>query len=193
MMIAAAPLAIIALMLPPSRDTSPGAVRPVQEVDLTRYAGRWHEVARFPNRFQAQCAGETTADYELLPNGQMRVVNRCRRADGEMTRAEGRARVARTGGPASMLKVRFAPGFLAFLPMVWGNYWILDLTEDYRAALVGDPSRAYLWILSRTPELDQPTYQRMVATAAAQGFDVSRLVPSPIQSGAQVPGTSAAE
>lgn len=192
-MIAVASLAIIALMTPVSRDTSPGAVRPVETVDLARYAGRWYEVARFPNKFQAECAGETTADYELLPNGQMRVVNACRRADGEITRAEGRARVARADGPTSMLKVRFAPGFLAFLPMVWGNYWILDLTEDYRAALVGEPDRAYLWILSRTPQLDQPTYQGMVASAAAQGFDVTRLVMSPSQSGIGIPETSAEE
>ena len=175
-----------------AQDTSRGLVRPVSGMDLRRYAGRWHEVARFPNRFQAKCAGETTADYELLPNGQVRVVNACRRADGRMTRAEGRARLAKRNGPASQLEVRFAPGFLSFLPMVWGDYWILDLTDDYGAALVGDPSHAYLWILSRAPELDETIYQRMVATAAAQGFDVARLVRSPSQSGLLPPGATSA-
>ncbi len=97
-----------------------------------------------------------------------------------MNRAEGRAKLAHRDGPASQLKVRFAPGFLSFLPMVWGNYWILDLTEDYGAALVGDPSREYLWVLSRTPELDEQVYRRLVATAEAQGFDIARLKRSPI-------------
>jgi apolipoprotein D and lipocalin family protein len=183
-----APLLAFAMTLPTAQDTSRAPVRPVGDVDLARYAGRWHEIARFPNRFQAKCAGETTADYELLPDGQVRVVNTCRKADGSEARAEGRARLARAGGPASQLKVRFAPRFLSFLPFVWGDYWILDLTDDYRAVLVGSPDRAYLWILARTPELDAATYDRMVASAAAQGFDVARLVRSP----ARVAGVPAA-
>lgn len=159
-----------------ARDTVPVPVRPVAAVDLERYAGLWHEVARLPNRFQQDCAGETTAEYTLLGNGQLRVVNSCRRTDGSPMRAEGRARLADADGPASRLKVRFAPAFLSFLPMVWGDYWILDLTEDYGAALVGDPSRKYLWMLSRSPKLDPTVYTRFVSTAAAQGFDTSRLV-----------------
>ena len=153
-------------------------VRSLAGVDLQRYAGRWYEIARFPNSFQRKCAAETTADYELLPDGEIRVVNSCRGAQGETIRAEGRGRLADRRGPTSQLKVRFAPGFLSFLPMVWGDYWILDLTEDYSAALVGSPSREYLWILSRTPQLDDATYQRLVATAATQGFDGTRLVKS---------------
>jgi apolipoprotein D and lipocalin family protein len=169
------------LTLAAARDTTRGPVRPAQNVDLVRYAGRWYEVARFPNRFQAMCTGETTADYTLLPNGQIRVVNACRKADGGIARAEGRARLAERNGPTSKLRVRFAPAFLSFLPMVWGHYWILDITADYGAALVGDPNRQYLWILSRTPRLDEATYQRMVAAAAAQGFDVALLMQSPDQ------------
>lgn len=171
-----------ALAVVAGQDSASQPVRPVAHVDLARYAGRWHEIARFPNRFQAKCAGETTADYELLPDGDIRVVNACRRADGELTRVEGRARLARRGGPTSVLKVRFAPRFLSFLPFVWGDYWILDLTEDYGAALVGSPDRAYLWVLARSPLLDERTYDRLVSAAAAQGFDVARLVRSPAQS-----------
>lgn len=160
------------------RDTVRVPVRPVAEVDLVRYAGLWHEVARFPNRFQTRCLSGTTAEYTLLPSGQVRVVNSCTLADGTRMRAEGRAKKAERDGPASRLKVRFAPAFLSFLPMVWGDYWILDLTDDYGTVLVGDPGREYLWILSRTPDPDPAVYARMVATAAAQGFDVSRLVRS---------------
>src|SRR5512141_2853773 len=132
-------------------DTGQGPVRPVPAVDLARYAGRWYEVARLPHSFEAKYTGETTADYELLPNGQMRVVNECRLADGTRTRAEGRARLADRKGPTSKLKVRFAPAFLSFLSAVWGDDWVLALSDDYSPALVGEPGRRYLWVLSRTP------------------------------------------
>lgn len=154
-------------------------VRSIPSLDLARYAGRWHEIARFPNRFQKSCARKTTADYELLSDSTVRVTNRCVRADSSVIRAEGRARLADRQGPASRLKVRFAPAFLSFLPMVWGDYWVLDLTADYTVALVGDPGRKYLWILARTPTPEPALYDRMVAAAAAQGFDVTRLVRSP--------------
>jgi apolipoprotein D and lipocalin family protein len=158
----------------------PRRVTPVEGVDLDRYAGRWYEVARFPNSFQEDCIGETMAEYQRLSNGQIRVVNSCRQADGTMKRAVGRAKLADRDGPTSRLKVRFAPAFLSFLPMVWGNYWILDLTSDYSAALVGAPDRQYLWVLSRTPILPDTTYDRMVRTAARQGFDIRRLRRSPV-------------
>jgi apolipoprotein D and lipocalin family protein len=154
-------------------------VRSVPAVDLERYAGLWYEVARFPNSFQAKCRGQATATYERLPGGELRVVNICRGADGRMIRTEGRARLADRAGPPSRLKVRFAPAILSFLPMVWGDYWILDLTADYGAALVGTPSREYLWVLSRTPQLEDTIFQRLIATAAAQGFDVARLARFP--------------
>ncbi len=173
----APPLLAVALVLA-VRDTPRAPVRPVAEVDLTRYAGRWYEVARFPNWFEKKCVAETTADYTPLPDGGLRVVNACRTADGGVSTAEGRARVA---GKTSTLKVRFAPRWLSFVPFVWGDYWILDLTPDYHAALVGSPDRKYLWILARTPKLDEATYARLVAAAAAQGFDVGRLVKSPAQ------------
>ncbi len=167
---------VMLLALVASQDTVSTAVRSVPAVDLARYAGLWHEVARFPNPFQERCRAETTAWYELLAGGELRVVNSCRRADGKVIRAEGRAKPADPEGPPGRLKVRFAPAFLSFLPMVWGDYWILDLTPDYGAALVGTPSREYLWVLSRTPELPDSIYRRLTATAAAQGFDISRLV-----------------
>ncbi len=155
------------------------SVQSVATVDLVHYAGRWYEVARFPNRFQTDCARETTADYTVRPDGELDVINTCLRADGGRKQAKGRARLARRDGPASQLKVRFAPGFLSWLSLVWGDYWILDLTDDYGAALVGSPDRQYLWLLARTPALDPESYARLTATAAAQGFDVGRLVRSP--------------
>ena len=152
-----------------------GAVRAIPGLDLGRYAGSWYEIARLPNRFQDRCAADVRATYEVLPDSTIRVVNTCRNGNGDSVRAEGRARLADRRGPASRLKVRFAPAFLSVLPMVWADYWVLDLTDDYGAALVGTPDRRYLWILSREPQLDAATFDRLISTAAAQGFDVARL------------------
>jgi apolipoprotein D and lipocalin family protein len=152
------------------------ALRVVPQVDFGRYAGRWYEIARLPNRFQEKCAGQVTATYSQEPNGQIRVVNRCRQSNGEHIEAEGVAKLAGRNQPNSKLKVRFAPGFLSFLPMVWGDYQIIALASDYSHALVGSPDRKYLWILSRTPQLDEATYNRLVEEARSQGFDVMQLM-----------------
>jgi apolipoprotein D and lipocalin family protein len=158
-------MAMASLPPPPTQDW----------VDLARYAGRWYEIARLPNRFQEKCAGDVQAVYTLRPDGRVRVVNSCRKADGSLTQAEGVARRAEAEGPAGRLEVRFAPAFLSFLPFVWGDYWILALDRDYRHAMVGDPGRRYLWILSRDPALDDATYHDLVAQAKSLGYDVSRL------------------
>lgn len=143
------------------------------KVDLQRYTGRWYEIARLPNRFQEDCVGEVTADYQLLEAGRLRVVNQCSRADGRQMRAEGVARPVDDAG--AKLEVRFAPALFSFLPFVWGDYWILELAPDYSYALVGSPDRAQLWILSRTPSLNRGVYQRLVNRAALEGYDVARL------------------
>ncbi len=151
-------------------------LRVVESVDLSRYAGRWYEVARLPNRFEEKCAGDVTAEYTLREDGRVRVVNGCRKSDGRVSAAEGVAKLADRRGPNSRLKVRFAPSFLSFLPFVWGDYQIIELAPDYGHALVGSPDRKYLWILSRTPQLDAATYQRLTEAARSQGFDVSKLL-----------------
>jgi len=150
-------------------------LRVVPEVDLARYAGHWYEIARLPNRFQKRCAGDVTATYTLQPSGHISVLNRCRLGNGEQIQATGVARGAGRGQPNSILKVRFAPAFLSFIPQAWGDYQVIALSSDYTHALVGDPTREYLWILSRSPQMDDATYDRLVEEARAQGFDVSRL------------------
>jgi apolipoprotein D and lipocalin family protein len=183
---AAAALLAVAAPLVPSASSgaapaAPGAARaePVARVDLERYAGRWYEIARYPNRFQAKCACCVSASYALREDGRMSVVNECRTRDGALSRAEGVARRAERDGPTSRLKVRFAPAFLSFLSAVWGDYWVLDLPDDYSHALVGSPDHAYLWILAREPSLPDETYARILAVAARQGFDPARLVRTP--------------
>jgi apolipoprotein D and lipocalin family protein len=147
----------------------------VPTLDAEKYAGRWYEIARFPNQFQDHCAGDVTAEYTPRPDGRITVVNRCRKANGEWDEAEGVARRLE-GAPPSALEVRFAPAILSFIPAVWGDYQVMALDESYTYSLVGTPDRKYLWILSRTPSLDEGTYKKLTDVAAGQGFDVSKLV-----------------
>ena len=146
----------------------------VSSVDLDRYMGRWYEIARFPNRFQKDCSGPATADYALQQGGRVQVTNRCPQADGKTDEALGEAR--RIGGPGSpKLEVRFAPGWLSWLPMVWGNYWVIDLDPAYTLAVVSEPKREYLWVLARQPQVDAATWDALTARLRAQGFDLSKL------------------
>jgi apolipoprotein D and lipocalin family protein len=148
----------------------------VSFVERSRYTGKWYEIARLPNRFQNKCAGEVTANCSLLEGGQLKVVNECRKDNGQSDKAEGQARLASGSRSNSKLKVRFAPSWLSWLSAVWGDYWIIDLAPDYSYSVVGTPDRKYLWILSRKPQLDETIYQRIIEQTAARGFDVSRLV-----------------
>ena len=150
---------------------------PVESVDLERYAGRWYEQARLPQRFQDQCVADTTAEYALNADGTVAVTNRCRTEDGRCDESQGVAR--RVDGSTSMLEVRFAPAWLSWLPMVWGDYWVIALDPDYQWAMVGAPDADYLWILSRTPRLDEGIRERLLARAAAMGYPVEEVVDSP--------------
>ncbi len=143
----------------------------VDSVNLEKYAGTWHEVARIPNWFQRNCVSGTTANYKALPDGTIQVTNSCRKADGKMESIVGSATPV-PGSNNTKLKVRFFGPFA-------GDYWIIGLDKPpYQWALVGHPSRKYLWILSRTPTLDEATYQRILKLAAAQGYDTSKIVRS---------------
>lgn len=159
---------------------TPGELQTIPALDLPRYLGTWYEIAKFPNRFQRKCAGFTTATYSALADGRVQVENRCRLADGSTDVATGVAR--QVGGASSpRLKVRFAPAILSFIPMVWGNYWIIDLDRDYGLAAVSEPGRDYLWILSRTPTVEKAAYDALVARIAGQGLDVRKLERTPQQ------------
>jgi apolipoprotein D and lipocalin family protein len=151
----------------------------VAKVDLDRYAGRWHEVARTPNWFQRNCATDVTADYARRPDGTVSVVNSCRRPDGAVDRVEGTARIVDAATNAK-LEVAFAPEALRWIPAVWGNYWVIELAPDYRYAIVGEPSREYLWVLSRTAALDDATWSSIDARIASAGYDRSKVTRTPV-------------
>ncbi len=148
----------------------------VPEIDINRYMGVWYEVARLPNSFQSHCAGDITATYSLMDDGRIKVVNRCRKEDGSMSVAEGVAKRASDDGPMTKLKVRFAPAILSWLPFVWGDYWIIDLSPDYRYAVIGEPARKYFWILSRMPTMGEPTIEGILARAREKGYDLTNLI-----------------
>ncbi len=156
---------------------TPAPLSPVSSLDVPRYMGTWHEIAKYPNRFQKKCASSTSAHYSLRADGQLQVRNRCKTASGEWSEALGIARqIGQANSPR--LQVRFAPAWLSFLPMVWGNYWIIDLDPHYQWVVISEPSREYLWILARTPELPAATYQGLLDQLAANGFDLQRIQPS---------------
>lgn len=150
----------------------PGAPDTVAQVDLDRYAGRWYEVAKLPNRFQRQCVADTTAEYSRNADGSIAVVNRCRTADGRFDEARAVARVTDASSNAR-LEVSFFHVF-GWRPL-WGDYWILVLDPDYGYAVVGEPSRRYGWILARTPTLPAATRARIDERLRALSYDPGRF------------------
>jgi apolipoprotein D and lipocalin family protein len=164
-------LALVALLTVFAGCRSPAPpLRVVDHLDLDRYLGRWYEIASFPQRFQRGCVA-TTASYSRREDGRIRVENQCRDGslEGKVRRIEGIAWVADEGeGTNAKLEVQF------FWPFR-GDYWVIELDPEYRYAVVGHPSRKYLWILSRTPSLDEGAYRELLQRAAEQGYDVGRL------------------
>ncbi|MGB7295416.1 MAG: lipocalin family protein [Candidatus Aminicenantales bacterium] len=145
--------------------------RPLQvvpRVDLDRYLGTWYEIATIPQRFQKDCVG-VTATYTLREDGKIEVLNKCRKKtlDGELKQVKGKAWVVDKVTNAK-LKVQF------FWPFR-GDYWIIELDPDYQYAVVGHPGRKYLWILSRSPQLDESLYQDLVQRIANVGYDPSLI------------------
>jgi apolipoprotein D and lipocalin family protein len=148
----------------------------VAQVDLERYVGLWYEIARIPNRFQDQCVWGVTAEYTLLrDDGRIDVVNRCHKKDGELDEAKGLARVE-DKKTNSLLKVSFF-SILGWRP-VWGDYWIIDLAEDYSYAVVCSPDRNYGWILARKRELPAEVLDGIYARLRQQGFDEDLFEPT---------------
>lgn len=147
----------------------------VNAVDLGRYAGTWYEIARLPMWFQRHCL-DSKAVYRVRPDGAVDVHNECRTDSGGLDQIDGVATVVDPQTNAR-LRVVFDNIFARlFGSSREGNYWIMDLDPDYRTSVVGTPDRRYLWILSRTPQLDDATYQRLVARAGELGFPVGDLI-----------------
>jgi len=139
----------------------------VKELDLNRYLGTWYEIARFDHRFERGLEG-ATATYSMRDDGKIKVVNQARKnvLDGKQSIAEGKAKLTADAGK---LKVSF---FWIF----YADYFILELDNDYQWALVGSKSAKYLWILSRTPQLEEPVKNLILEKATRRGYDISKLI-----------------
>ena len=146
----------------------------VNHVDLNRYLGKWYEIARFEHSFQKGCTA-VTAQYSMRKDGHIKVINSCRKNSpkGKLKKAKARAWVTDKVSN-SKLKVQF---FLTGIkiPKFAGNYWILDLDKDYQYAIIGDPSRQYLWFLSRTSIIENSLYQELIKKAQDMHFDTTKL------------------
>jgi apolipoprotein D and lipocalin family protein len=140
----------------------------VSNVDLLKYSGKWYEIASYPQRFQKGC-NCTTAEYTLSNKGYVIVENRCNKdsINGKPAYIKGKAFVEDNSGNAK-LKVQF------FWPFT-GKYWIIDLANDYSYAVVSHPNKEYLWILSRTPKMEDTTYQQIIRRLKEKGFDLTKL------------------
>ena len=148
----------------------------VAHVDLNRYKGLWHEIARLPMERQKDCI-RSQAEYIQGAKGEIMVKNRCSLADGSIKEVTGLTRIEDKVSFAK-LKVNFVPAWLRFLGVGWGNYWIIDLDPEYQFAVVSEPKREYLWILSRTPGLSKEIYDGIIERIKQKGFDTSKLIVS---------------
>lgn len=151
------------------------APRTVDHVDLKRYQGTWYELARMPMFFQRNCA-QSQAQYKLEDDGNIAVTNRCRTLQGKWEQTTGTAS-PQVEGKTDKLWVVFDNWFSRLLPGVAkGDYWVLYVSDDYRQALVGNPDRKYLWLLSRTAHVSESVRNELLMKAQQQGYDTTRLI-----------------
>jgi apolipoprotein D and lipocalin family protein len=167
-MLAAGSLVLAIIFAGPAHAAENDPLEVVDWVDLDRYLGKWYEIASYPMYFQKGCTA-TTATYSLRDDGLIKVVNQCRKGslDGKPKEAVGRARVVDRETNAKLEVSFFGP--------FWGDYWIIDLDPDYQWAVVGGAKRKYLWILSRTPQIDEKLYEEIISRLPSKGYDPKGL------------------
>jgi apolipoprotein D and lipocalin family protein len=146
----------------------------VPQVDLARYTGNWFEIARTQNYWQKQCASDVTARYDLQPGGKFIIHNACRKANGSETTGDGVAVGSDTNGAMVNGKLR-----VSFFRPFYFDYWVIALDTNYGWAVVVEPKRRNLWILSRTPSLGRETRALIERDISAAGFDPKTLVDTP--------------
>jgi apolipoprotein D and lipocalin family protein len=138
----------------------------VPHVELKKYLGKWYEIAHLPAKFEEGC-NETTAIYTLLKDGSISVLNQSIK-NGKIKQAKGKAKVVDKNSNAKLKVTFFWPFF--------GDYWIIKLGNDYDYSVVGTPNLKYLWILSRTPQMDDALYSQLIEYAKSKGFEVNKLI-----------------
>jgi len=147
-------------------------MKTVDKVDLNRYMGTWYEIARFPQSFEKGLVG-VTATYSFKKNGKVEVLNQGHKDSltGKLKRAKGFAKLPDPNVPGRLMVYFFWP--------FGGEYLILDLDDEYRHVLIGSSSKKYLWILCRSPKMDDATFNSLVQKAESLGFDISKIYKVP--------------
>ena len=175
-------LMIVLLLLTAIASCGPKNMHPelktVSFVDLKRYQGTWHEIARLPMWFQRKCV-RSKAEYRLDDSGRVAVTNSCITKKGDQLVATGHATVVDTKTNAK-LEILFDNWFSKLFPwLTKGKYWVLYLDTEYTVAIVGNPNRKYLWILSRKPAIPQENYNELVKICRKRGFETQKLIKAP--------------
>lgn len=147
----------------------------VEKIELNKYLGTWHEVARKPLYFQRKCDSNVTANYSLNKNGNIKVDNSCYTKDGKFKQTIGEAFV-QNAPSNSKLKVSFLPKIIRWLPVGRGDYWVLKIDENYETVLVGEPDKKYMWILSRSQQPQPEVVQEYLNYAESIGYDLSDVI-----------------
>ncbi len=140
----------------------------VPHVEVARYLGQWFEIARYPNRFEKQCDRDVSATYSLREDGKISVQNACVKQDGRLDQSKGWAKIVDASTNAKLKVTFFWPFF--------GDYWVLELGNNYEYAVIGEPGRKYLWILSRTPAMSEVRYREIMGRLAAKGYDAGKVM-----------------
>lgn len=167
-----------ALLVTPAMAQMP-PVQSVPSVDIQRYSGQWFEQTRLPNFFQSGCLGDVVVNYRVRPDASIEVINRCRAANDKVSQVQGTAVAAPGDTSGARLKVSFLPRWLQWVPFTQGDYWVVLLDADYRYAVVSEPSRNYLWVLSRAAVMDAVTYEAVMTQLKVKGYPVDDLVRTP--------------
>lgn len=151
-------------------------IRPVSFVDLKRYTGTWYEIARLPNATETNCMRITT-EYTLKQNGLLSILSRCTKENGYARESQGKVRI--NNSPSnSMMSTNFVPHWLSWTGIGWEDYWIIDIDKNYQFAVISDPNKDYLWILSRKESIDKTIYEKIIDKLKNQHFDLSHLIVS---------------
>jgi len=144
--------------------------QPAKAVAIDKYLGRWYEYGRYEAPFQKDCEA-VTADYSLRDDGNIKVINSCRKdsVDGETKQSTGRAKLVEDSNP----DIRGAKLKVSFFGPFYGDYWVLDRGENYEWSIVGEPSGRYLWMLTREAKPDTATQAMLKRRVTELGYDWS--------------------
>jgi apolipoprotein D and lipocalin family protein len=153
-------------------------MKAIPQLDLERFAGLWHEIARLPTAAQQASDRRITITFAPQPHAQLDITTHCEQADGTRRTTRVHARRRYPIEEPGQFQRRTGPAWLAALPWAWSEYWILALDRDYRWLMLGDPDRQGLWMLSRDPTMERGVLESLKSKARGLGYDLAPLLVS---------------